>query len=83
MLKTQPTRSAEIRSRLSHPVIVQDMTDVLAEAYELVEKELITEADFEDFVFTNPVSFYTGMNPEFFTGTEVEKAAKRGPAAHG
>ncbi|HUE82477.1 MAG TPA: amidohydrolase family protein [Pyrinomonadaceae bacterium] len=62
---------------------VQDMTDVLAEAYELVEKELITEADFEDFVFTNPVSFYTGINPDFFTGTAVEKAAKRGPAAHG
>ncbi len=51
---------------------VTDMSEVVAEAYELVDKGLITEKDFRDFVFTNPVSFYTGVNPEFFKGTVIE-----------
>jgi len=55
---------------------VQDMTEVVEEAYELVGKDLISEADFQDFVFTNPVSFYTGVNPEFFKGTVVENEVK-------
>jgi predicted aconitase with swiveling domain len=42
-----------------------------------VEKEVITETDFRDFVFANPVSFFGGMNPEFFTGTVVEEQAKK------
>jgi predicted TIM-barrel fold metal-dependent hydrolase len=50
---------------------VPDMTEVLEEAYELVEHEIITEADFRDFVFTNPVKMW-GMNPDFFKGTVVE-----------
>lgn len=54
---------------------VPDMTEVLEEAYELVEHEIITAEDFRDFVFTNPVSLWTGMNPDFFKGTVVEKAA--------
>ena len=56
---------------------VPDMTEVTAEAYELVEKELMTAEEFRDFVFTNPVSFYAGMNPEFFKGTVVENEAKK------
>jgi predicted TIM-barrel fold metal-dependent hydrolase len=51
---------------------VTDMSEVVAEAYELVDKGLINEKDFRDFVFTNPVSFYTGVNPEFFKGTVIE-----------
>jgi predicted TIM-barrel fold metal-dependent hydrolase len=51
---------------------VPDMTAVLAEAYELVEKDVISEQDFRAFVFSNPVRLYAGMNPEFFTGTAVE-----------
>lgn len=51
---------------------VPDMTEVLEEAYELVEHEIITETDFRDFVFTNPVKMW-GMNPGFFKGTVVEK----------
>jgi hypothetical protein len=31
--------------------------------------------DFRDFVFTNPVEFWGGMNPDFFKGTRVEKEA--------
>jgi predicted TIM-barrel fold metal-dependent hydrolase len=56
---------------------VPDMTKVVEEAYELVEKDLISEADFRDFVFTNPISFYAGMNPEFFNGTVVETEVQK------
>jgi predicted TIM-barrel fold metal-dependent hydrolase len=51
---------------------VEDMTGILPEAYELVEDELVSEADFRDFVFGNPVRFYTRLNPDFFRGTRIE-----------
>jgi len=51
---------------------VPDMTEVLEEAYELVERELLDENDFKEFVFTNPVMLHAGMNPDFFKGTVVE-----------
>jgi len=54
---------------------VQEMAGVLPEAYELVEHGLITDADFRDFMFTNPVTFYGEANPRFFEGTRVEKQA--------
>ncbi len=54
---------------------VPDMTEVLCEAHELVEKDLIDADDFRDFVFTNPVRFYTSVNPDFFLGTRVEQQA--------
>jgi hypothetical protein len=54
---------------------VQNMNDVVPEAYELVEDKLITEDDFRDFVFVNPVRFWGEANPKFFNGTRVEKAA--------
>jgi predicted TIM-barrel fold metal-dependent hydrolase len=54
---------------------VQDMTEVLHEAYELVEDGLITDTDFRDFVFTNPVKLWAANNPNFFKGTAVEKQA--------
>ena len=55
---------------------VPDITEVTAEAHELVEKGLITEDDFRSFVFTNPASLWTGMNPDFFKGTVVERAVE-------
>ncbi len=51
---------------------VMDMREVVEEAYELVEKELMTDANFRDFTFGNPVRFFAGMNPDFFKGTAVE-----------
>ncbi len=54
-----------------------DMRDAAAEAYELVEHELITDDDFRDFVFANPVHFFTALNREFFKGTRVEGDANR------
>jgi predicted TIM-barrel fold metal-dependent hydrolase len=52
---------------------VPDMTEVTEEAYEMVEHGVITKANFRDFVFTNPTTLWTGMNPDFFKGTVVEK----------
>jgi hypothetical protein len=54
---------------------VEDMTEILPEAYELVEQELVSETDFRDFVFGNPVRFYTRLNPDFFRGTRIEAEA--------
>ena len=53
---------------------VPDMSDVLAEAWEMVEHGRMGEAQFEKFTFVNPVRFYTGTNPGFFKGTSVESA---------
>jgi predicted TIM-barrel fold metal-dependent hydrolase len=55
---------------------VQDMKGVVPEAYEMVEEQLITEADFRDFMFVNPVRFWGEANPNFFNGTRVEKEAR-------
>jgi predicted TIM-barrel fold metal-dependent hydrolase len=54
---------------------VTDMTEVVAEAHELVEHGLIGEDDFREFVFGNPVKFWAGANREFFKGTVIESAA--------
>lgn len=62
---------------------VPDMNQVLEEAFELVERGLISEEDFRDFVFANPVSLHGDMNPDFFRGTAVEDAAAAQLAAKG
>jgi len=54
---------------------VPDMTDVVPEAYELVEHGLLTDDDFRDFMFTNAVRFWGEVNPDFFKGTVVERQA--------
>ena len=56
---------------------VPDMAGILAEAWELVEDGRIGEADFREFVFANPVRFYTSANPNFFRGTRCEEAAAK------
>jgi hypothetical protein len=54
---------------------VLDFGDVLHEAYEQVERGLMSEEHFKDFVHTNPITFQTRVNPDFFKGTDVESAA--------
>jgi hypothetical protein len=54
---------------------VPDMTEVVPEAYELVEHGLIIDDDFQDFMFDNAVRFWGEVNPDFFKGTIVEKQA--------
>ena len=57
---------------------VADMREVVPEAYELLERGLLTEDDFRDFAFTNAARFYTEMNPDFFAGTVCEDAVSKG-----
>jgi len=54
---------------------VPDMTEVVPEAYELVEDGLMDDGDFRDFMFGNAVRFWGEVDPDFFKGTVVEKAA--------
>jgi hypothetical protein len=54
---------------------VTDMSGIVAEAHELLERGLVSAEDFRDFVFANPVRFYTSANPDFFAGTRVETEA--------
>jgi predicted TIM-barrel fold metal-dependent hydrolase len=56
---------------------VPDMTEVLEEAWEMVEHEYIDQADFKEFVFGNPVRMFAGTNPAFFKGTAVEADVDR------
>jgi len=54
---------------------VTDMTEATAEAYEMVEEGLLDPEDFRRFGFGHAVQLYAGPNPDFFTGTIVEKQA--------
>jgi len=56
---------------------VPDMTETLAEAFELVEENLMTRDDFRDFTFANMVRLQAGLNRDFFKGTAVESAAAK------
>ena len=51
---------------------VTDVSDVLCEAYELVDDGVMDASDFQEFVFTNPVELYAGTHADFFVGTSVE-----------
>lgn len=55
---------------------VIDATEVIEEAYELVEDGLISETNFREFTFSNVVQLYRRMNPAFFAGTVVEADAE-------
>ena len=37
-----------------------------------VEEGNMSEAEFRDFVFANPIRMWTKLNPDFFKGTVVE-----------
>ncbi|MGQ4809373.1 hypothetical protein NKDENANG_02790 [Candidatus Entotheonellaceae bacterium PAL068K] len=41
----------------------------------------MSEADFRDFMFANPVRFWGEANPAFFQGTLIEKAVEALPAS--
>lgn len=62
---------------------VIDMTEVLEEAWEMVDDGLLTEADFRRFTFSNAVELHGRMNPAFFAETVVEAAAEAELAALG
>ena len=56
---------------------VPDMSGVTAEAFEAVEHGRMTEDDFRDFVFVNPIKLWTALNPDFFKCTVVESAVSK------
>lgn len=75
--KLNPRRS-RIRAMFSSDAghwDVTDVTEILPEAYELVEHGHITAEDFRDFVFGFPVQFYATLNRDFFKGTRIGKEA--------
>lgn len=65
-----------------HPVFSSDFThfdvpdfaEVIPEAYELLERGMVTEQDFREFTFTNAARLHTTNNPNFFKGTVIEQA---------
>ncbi len=52
------------------------MNEVIVEAFELLEDGVIDAADFRAFTFENPIRLHTAANPDFFTGTVCEQAAR-------
>jgi predicted TIM-barrel fold metal-dependent hydrolase len=56
---------------------VPDMEDIAAEAWELVERGAMSEENFRDFTFRNPIKLWASMNPHFFDGTAVEQEVGR------
>jgi predicted TIM-barrel fold metal-dependent hydrolase len=52
---------------------VLEMTEVIEEAWELVEHGVLTEENLKDFTFSNPARFWTHLDRDFFKGTVVEK----------
>lgn len=54
---------------------VEDMAEIVDEAHGLVRSKVLTEEQFRQFVFDNPVRLFTERNPRFFEGTAVERAS--------
>jgi predicted TIM-barrel fold metal-dependent hydrolase len=55
---------------------VPDFSEPLEEAWELVEKGILGESQFRDFVFGHSVALYAGANPGFFDGTAIEREVR-------
>ncbi len=54
---------------------VPDMTEPVAEAFELVERGLLGAREFRELTLVNPVRLHAAGNPRFFEGTCCEQAA--------
>ncbi len=54
---------------------VPDFDEPLEEAYELVERGILDPESFRDFVFINPLRFYSSLDPDFFAGTAIQQQA--------
>ena len=53
------------------------MREGAEEACELVEHGMVKLVDLREFLFVNPVKFWTATNPNFFKGTAVEYEARK------
>ena len=67
---------AVLSSDISH-FDVPDMTEVLEEAWELVEEKGMSEEDFHAFTFGNAAKLWATLNSDFFKGTAVEKEVRQ------
>src|ERR1700682_1278340 len=67
---------AILSSDISH-FDVPDMTEVLEEAWELVEEKGMSEKELHAFSFGTPVRLWASLNPDFFKGTVVEQPARQ------
>ncbi len=56
---------------------VPDIKTVLLESHKLVDKGLLGDADYRDFVFTYPARLHMRNNPDFFAGTAVAGAVSK------
>jgi hypothetical protein len=56
---------------------VSDMSEVLPEAYELVERHLVSEPQFRALACDNTIRLHGTQNPRFFEGTPVADYARR------
>ncbi len=65
-----------LSSHISH-FDVPDMTEVLEEAWELVEEKGRSEEDFQAFTCGNAGKLWASLNPDFFTGTVVESQVRK------
>lgn len=54
---------------------VPEFDEPLHEAFELLEHGILDSDQLRDFLFTNPLRFYSSLDPDFFAGTAVERAA--------
>jgi hypothetical protein len=50
---------------------VPDISTVLLESHRLVEKGILSDEDYRDFVFTYPAQLHLKANPEFFADTAI------------
>src|SRR5260370_4655854 len=50
---------------------VSAISAVLLESHRLVDKGILTDADYRDFVFTYPAQLHLKANPEFFADTAI------------
>jgi len=55
---------------------VPDISEVLEEAWELVDDGLLTRENFRAFTFEHAVELYGSSNPAFFDGTVIHDAAR-------
>jgi predicted TIM-barrel fold metal-dependent hydrolase len=53
---------------------VPEFDEPLEEAFELVKRGILDADELREFVFVNPVRFYSSLNPDFFAGTAIEDA---------
>jgi predicted TIM-barrel fold metal-dependent hydrolase len=52
---------------------VPDIKQVLRESHRLVDKGMLSESNYRDFVFSNPARLHLKVNPDFFAKTVVAR----------